>query len=405
MAHEVRNLTIMGKVSVLNYVGYSKFWHKSMALMLPDFPCLRDNGKYVNIKNEIEYLTNGFIWSFFSQDNTENSLENNNRRTKQELISTNTLFLNKNDGGTGLIDYNTKLKAFRILLIYKYFDNKDRPWKSIVRYWFCSTLRVISNEEWNNQFPHTSDINDVPQFFRQCISDFKEYYSNFGNSINEKCNTKSIYDKLLRQKNHIPTSFIRFPEYSFNGYFEELNKSNFLDPYLREFLFKLYHARLVFKRYKLNINDMLNFDRDRCTLCNISIETPKHIFTICKFGLLMRNKRKFILQLIHLGNRNLSQENLIYSIFRNNDRVNKILQFIITVSNYCMYKAKMKKYYNVDTEVSDIQIAKSFIDTVKDRIMVDHKRMNVIEFKETWDPGGTYSILTYTDNEITGWNI
>ena len=59
-----------------------------------------------------------------------------------------------------------------------------------------------------------------------------------------------------------------------------------------------------------------------------------------------------------------------------------------------MYKAKMKKYYNVDTEVSDIQIAKSFMDTVKNRIMVDHKRMNLIEFKETWDPGGTYSILT-----------
>ena len=129
-----------------------------------------------------------------------NRISIDNRRTKHPLIAKNTLFLKKSDGGTNLIDYSTKLKAFRILLIYKYLDDIDRPWKFITRYWFCSTLCQISNEEWNNQFPHINDINEVPSFFKQCILDFKEYYAEFGNTIDEKVNTKLIYDKLIRKK-------------------------------------------------------------------------------------------------------------------------------------------------------------------------------------------------------------
>ena len=405
MAHINRKVTIMGKADILNYIGYSKFWHKAMALLLPTNACKRDNGMFVNIREEIDLYTNGFLWGFCAQDNSENINYNENRRTKQALFSKNTLFLDKNDGGINLIDYDNKLKALRIMLIFKYFDNKDKPWKSITRYWFCSTLRHISNEEWNNQYPHVADIEEVPQFFKQCILDFKEYYRNFGTSINEKCNTKTIYCNLIKQKNHIPASVIRFPEYLTNGFFENLHKSYFLDPYLREFLFKLYHTKLMFKRYKLNINDLLNFERHRCTLCNISIETPKHLFSICRLGLMMRNKRNSILQKMNLNQQNTYEENFIYSNFKNDGIDNNIRKFIVTAANYTIYKAKMKKFYNVDTNVSNIDIAKIFIETVKNRITIDHKRMSQLNFKETWDPGGSQSLMEYTVNEIKRWKI
>ena len=144
---------------------------------------------------------------------------------------------------------------------------------------------------------------------------------------------------------------------------------------------------------------MLNFDRHRCTLCNISIETQKH--------LTMRNKRNSILQLIHpdIQNGNLSQQNLIYSNFEKNDKTSIVQQLVITVGNYTIYKEKMKKFYNVDTNVSANQIAKNFIDSLKNRITNDHNRMSVIEFKKTWDPGGTNSLLIYTEKEIVMWKV
>ena len=86
MAHDSRNLTIMGRVAILNYIGYSKLWHKSMALMIPDSLCKRENGKFVDIKKEPEYFTKGFIWGFCPQSNSESENNNSNRRTKQPLI-------------------------------------------------------------------------------------------------------------------------------------------------------------------------------------------------------------------------------------------------------------------------------------------------------------------------------
>ena len=120
---------------------------------------------------------------------------------------------------------------------------------------------------------------------------------------------------------------------------------------------------------------------------------------------MMRNKRNSILQKMNFNQQNINEENFIYSNFKNDGIDNNIRKFIITVANYTIYKAKMKKFYNVDTNVSNIDIAKIFIETVKNRIIIDHKRMNQFKFKETWDPGGTHSLMVYTEKEIKRWKI
>jgi len=159
------------------------------------------------------------------------------------------------------------MKAFRIMLVFKHFDNKDKPWKQVMRYWLSSTLHDISGEEWNNSYLHITDLNEIPIFYRQCIRDFREYHLHNRNIMSIKVTIKNIFYDLLSRKNHIQSVMMRFPEMRDFGYFANLKNNRFADPYLREFLFKFYHGRLFFKRYKLTLDDFLYQGNQKCILC------------------------------------------------------------------------------------------------------------------------------------------
>ena len=147
------------------------------------------------------------------------------------------------------------------------------------------------------------------------------------------------------------------------------------------------------------------FYRYRRTLFDISIETPAHLFMNCNLGISLRRKRNFVMQLIHPEYQNLSHEQLVHSNFEKKDKTTNVLNFLITIGNYIIYKYKMKKHYNVDAYITEIDISKSFTQELKNRITSDHNRMNLLEFKETWDPGESASLANYTDKEITLWKI
>ena len=90
---------------------------------------------------------------------------------------------------------------------------------------------------------------------------------------------------------------------------------------------------------------MLNFGQ-RCLLCNSAIDTPKHFFDSCTAGSLLRNKRDTIIRIFNTNNRILNDEEKIYSVFNKDYSQNKTIQYLITVSNYSIFRTKMKKYFN-----------------------------------------------------------
>ena len=90
---------------------------------------------------------------------------------------------------------------------------------------------------------------------------------------------------------------------------------------------------------------MLNFGQ-RCLLCNSAIDTPKHLFDNCTAGSLLRSKRDTIIRIFNTNNRILNEEEKIYSVFNHAESQNKIIQYLITVSNYSIFRTKMKKYFN-----------------------------------------------------------
>ena len=390
-----RSTTIMGRTTIVNYVGYSKIWYKALALLLPINICNKPNGQLVDVCKGFDFNTLGFLWGFQINSST------NEKKVKKALIAKKTLFLSKERGGTGLIDYRKKLKAFRILLVYKYFEPTYKPWKDIVRYWFCPTLRSISSEVWNNLHLHVDCLNNVPVFFKQCILDFKNYFEKHGTSVTVKINTKIIYQNLINEMNYTPAALIRFPETLANKLFNNVFGKNILDPYLREFLYKFYHCVPYFKKYKTDLNDLINLNtNNKCLLCGLFLDTPNHLFNNCKFGQDMRNLRNNIIKKIYNDNNfHISNYNLIYANFSNRSPISLMIQYIIVLSNYVIYRLKMKKYYNCDFLPNTSESMHVFIHRLKFRIICDSKRWSREKLCETWDPGGNNLLFTWNGDD------
>ena len=264
-------------------------------------------------------------------------------------------------------------------------------------------LYSVSRVRWDNRFPHNSSLNEVPSFFRKCIIEFKYYFQKHRRSIHEPIDSKIIYWDLIRDRNHVPTSILRNPENL--PFFKSLYNNRFSDPFIREFLFRLYHHRLIFKRYKLNINDMLNFGQ-RCNSCFQGIDTPKHCFEICSFGQDLRYKRNDIIsKLNQTSGINIVEENYIYCNIISLNRIGEIMNYILALSNYAIYTTKIKKLLDPSCVIQQNESLYIFKQKLKQRIFCDHVRMGTDEFRQVWDNYRSNDIVSYNDTKIISWNF
>ena len=206
----------------------------------------------------------------------------------------------------------------------------------------------------------------------------------------------------MNENIHIPAAIIRYPE--MGNYLSNLVSYKHLDPYLRYFLFKLYHCKLYFKRYRLNINDMLNFGQ-KCILCENAIDTPTHLFERCQIGEQLRYKRDSILRNFDHGYINLNENEKVFSHFTNLNEINKITHYIITLCNYSIYRIKMKKFYDRNYVVVNNEVNHTFTNRLKMRIICDHKRLNIVNFQEIWDPNDSQHLFCYNASNIVTWNF
>jgi len=199
-------------------------------------------------------------------------------------------------------------------------------------------------------------------------------------------------------RNHVPASIIRYPENT--NFFAQLCYYKCLDPYLRDFLFKLYHCRLNFKRYSLNINDLLNFG-EKCILCQNAINTPKHLFNVFDKGSWLREKRNSIMRLLNFDIVHLNNEQTTYNYFKSDLASFKTLLYILCVGNYSMYRIKLKKMYDSDYSVSSEEGMFSFIKRLQLCIICDHQRLSYPDFKKIWDTENTQNLFSHNSKNIS----
>ena len=142
-----------------------------------------------------------------------------------------------------------------------------------------------------------------------------------------------------------------------------------------------------------------------CILCLNAKDTPEHLFTECTYGFSMRLVRDSLIEVYRPINLNLTIENLVYANLNNKSTTNTVINFLITVSNYCIYKTKMKKFYNVNDRITVNDSKFSFIHKVKCRVITDHGRKKSRDFINIWDPGGLKMNFDYSSNGILSWNF
>ena len=103
-----RKLSLKGKVTILNSVGYSPFLYLMSMIHTPD-----------KVFKEIKSITFKFLW--------DGGLPK---------IAHSTLILPISQGGLNLIDLECKSKALKLNWIPKLCSIEDANWKEIPKLWF-----------------------------------------------------------------------------------------------------------------------------------------------------------------------------------------------------------------------------------------------------------------------------
>ena len=65
----------------------------------------------------------------------------------------------------------------------------------------------------------------------------------------------------------------------------------------------------------------------------------------------------------------------------------------------------MKKYFDREYIVCNTDPFYFFLEKLKSRIIIDHKRLKIRKFKEYWDPNNNYEIMYYNENKILQWYL
>merc|ERR1712090_6544 len=109
-----------------------------------------------------------------------------------------------------------------------------------------------------------------------------------------------------------------------------------------------------------------------------------HLFLICQYGYELRQLRDKLLTFYNNSDIPITDENLIYSNLEGQKHDINVLQLIITLSNYSIYKLKMRKFYNQECFTNRSSLKLSFLLSTKNRIICDHKKLTMRNFIDTW---------------------
>ena len=141
-----RNLSLKGKVVLLNTVALSKIWFISNVLRLPQWAF-----------KEIEALIFDFLWD----------------TTGSELLKRQTLYLALNNGGLGIL--NPKFQTFSIHM--KHFFKVVDPyrtdlWLYLARYWLARRIGRLNPPHWqflNNNSTAKYNGTDPPPTYKEFL--------------------------------------------------------------------------------------------------------------------------------------------------------------------------------------------------------------------------------------------
>ena len=249
---KTRNLSLRGKVIIVNTLILSKAWHVGR-VYLPTS----------GITKKINKIIFNYIWG-----------------KNHEPVARESQFWDVNKGGLGILNVQNQCAAMQIK---EYFDiNKHNPppWTNYAIYWNSAIIKKISNI-WSH-LPEFEKFRRNKPLHHKLLMEF--FVTIDPTKIDQKMTVKKIRQNLSQKKQQLqPKQSIRKrveDDFNITIDWERALKANFLtlgSPKYANTYFRLLHdaipALTTVKRWYKNPN-MSTI----CKVCGIEDETPAHIF-------------------------------------------------------------------------------------------------------------------------------
>ena len=270
--YKYRNLSLKGKVMMLNSTILSKVWYLSTIFKIPKFAWSDKNG------NGLQKMIFKMLWG-----------DKDPEPIKREII-----YLPKDRGGLGLLHIMTQGDALRLTHLFNIPKQiKTKLWVYYARYWLGRQLAKC-DERWsflcNNNTPiytQQTDINHVPYHYVKLLKIFKD---NEKDVMEDKDKTtKSMY-VILRKKIdetvEVPVQYTWQRGYKKTIIWKKLWKHAYYSynvGTIGDILYKTLHNCLpTYVRMRKNRNKG-NKNVTTCQICGKSDETILHMFARCQY--------------------------------------------------------------------------------------------------------------------------
>ena len=349
--NNIRNLRLFGKGVVVNVLALSKLWY--VAAVFP-------------IESKIIDKFTSEIFSFLWGNKTE-------------CLKREVLFNRCNQGGINLVNIAIKIQAFSVLHISKFLYGDYCKWKDIALYWLKLDLRqyldpvFVSN---NIPFSYTK-----PQFYKCALLNFKNFVAKFPNIDIQSLTVKKIYTLLLRDDIKIPRIVNVFPQINFDRVFTNIS-NNALSSEARDVSFRIAHHILPVNDYLCSMNIVKS---PLCVFCKSKRESLAHLFYECPFTNPLWTYISFLLAKIASSTVTVNCNNVIFSVFQksSNDSLNLIYLLFISEAKWSIWYCRNLHKFE-EKNVNNTYIKSVFKNTLKLRILADHKRLPLLEFQNLW---------------------
>ena len=262
---KTRNLSLRGKVILLNSVTLSKIWYLASVIQMPNWAFTR-----------IEKIIFKFLWG----------------DTGNEPIKRQTLYLPINKGGLGLLHPKHQSQALRLKLFFKIVDpSKTELWIFYARYWLSRRITRHNPTHWtflNDNTCAKYNGTDPPIYYKELESLYIQYKEKLQN-VNTQHTTKHLYNIIMTTKYE---KYEIFVETTWNSTFKReipwgklwpQNFASYATGKTHDVLFKLMHNCLPTKvRLQRNRHRLGNYTT-KCRYCK-KTEDTLHVFARCKIA-------------------------------------------------------------------------------------------------------------------------
>lgn len=369
--HKTRLLTMTGKAVIANTLFCSKLWYLGSAIQMSP-----------EIVGNFNKAIFAFIWS-----------------NKVEKVKRSTMYLPSEEGGISLVQIESKLKAFLIKHILNLLYGDFAKWHPFAVYWIGHQLSRFKSDLGSNLIPHSAVCT---AFYAECLKYFREFISllekrgvelkslcSFQSGAANQCmvTTNQIYKMFLNQFPRVPHIYSVFPSINYSIAWR-VNKVNFIDPNLRDLMWKILHNVLPVMAYlhRLKISKSL-----ACCYCGAP-ETISHAFFKCPvvhplWSELICLYQKFNFPPDHfpISNNSIPLHLAIFNYFPHplNKVGSQVGIFLVYAMRHCIWHARNRKVFE-NRNITTQSIYQHFLNFIKFRIRADFWRYKRSKFKDYW---------------------